>query len=441
MPLHPHPARQAPTGVGQRCCNQSGAKRGARIESAVTVNVDDSEELRDRSRAMLGRPVPALEPAGKVPASLHVLPAGCAAGLDVVILARDEADIIGETLRCLLPLVGDNDRTHVVADHCQDQTARTAREAGAVVHVRSGVGPEGKGAALRWWLERTRRESSRRPWVVILDADSRVAPYFFACMRERLGNGAAAIQARLEPDLSSRSLVPLLAAYSETVELRVYDALRSALKWPVRLRGTGMAFRRSLLEKVAKNLHSAVEDVELTILLAAAGETIQYASDTYVTDPKPEDQAGAIRQRARWLKGQLEILRDYRASILRILAQGPPGWSLLSSALAKPRTIVLGLKAAVAAAAWLAALRWDGAGWGWVAALGTLSLGLEAAAYVVGLRFVESPREIAGALVRSPVYAVMWLKSLVLSLVSCDGWLRSRSAPAKDSSPEAASAD
>jgi hypothetical protein len=407
----------------------------------VTVNVGDSEELRDRSPAKLGWPVPALEPAGKVPASPHVLPAGCAAGLDVVILARDEADIIGETLRCLLPLVGDNDRIHVVADHCQDQTTRVARRAGAAVHVRWEPGPEGKGAALRWWLERTRREFSRRPWVVILDADSRVAPDFFACMCERLGNGAAAIQARLEPDLGSRSLVPLLAAYSETVELHVYDALRSALKWPVRLRGTGMAFQRSLLEKAAKNLHSAVEDVELTILLAAAGETIQYASDTYVTDPKPEDQAGAIRQRARWLKGQLEILRDYRASILRILAQGPPGWSLLSSALAKPRTIVLGLKAAVAAAAWLAALRWGGMGWHWLAAIGSLSLGLEAAAYVVGLRFVESPREIAGALARSPVYAVMWLKSLVLSLVSCDGWLRSRGAPAKDPSPEATSAD
>jgi hypothetical protein len=411
------------------------------IESDVTVNVGKSEELRDRSPAKLGWPVPALEPTGEVPVSPQGLPAGCAVGLDVVILARDEADIIGETLRCLLPLVGDSDRIHVVADHCQDQTTRAARRAGATVYVRWEPGPEGKGAALRWWLERTHRESSRRPWVVILDADSQVAPDFFTCMRERLGNGAAAIQARLEPDLSSRSLVPLLAAYSETVELRVYDALRSALKWPVRLRGTGMAFQRSLLEEVARNLHSAVEDVELTILLAAAGQIIQYASDTCVTDPKPEDQAGAIRQRARWLRGQLEILRDYRASILRILAQGPPGWSLLSSALAKPRTIILALKAVVAAAAWLAALRWDGAGWRWVAALGTLSLGLEAAAYVVGLRFVESPREIAGALVRSPVYATMWLKSLLLSLVSCDGWLRSRSGPAKDPSPEATSAD
>jgi cellulose synthase/poly-beta-1,6-N-acetylglucosamine synthase-like glycosyltransferase len=367
--------------------------------------------------------------------------ASCVTGLDVVILARDEADVIGETLRSLVPEVGNSDRIHVVADHCHDQTPRLAREAGAAVHVRSGAGPEGKGAALRWWLERTGRQASARPWIVVLDADTRVAPGFFARIRQGLGSGAAAIQARLEPDLGSRSLVPLLAAYSETVELHVYDALRSALKWPVRLRGTGMAFQRPILERASKNLHTAVEDVELSLLLTAAGETIQYAPDTYVTDPKPRDQAGAIRQRARWLKGQLEIVRDYRGVILRLLAQGPPGWSLLSSTLAKPRTIVLGLKGAVAIAGWLAALWWGGMAWRWLAAIGTLSLGLEVAAYGVGLRFVESPREIAGALVRSPVYAVLWLKSVALSLVPCDGWLRSRSAPAKDSSPEAASAD
>jgi len=362
-------------------------------------------------------------------------------GLDVVILARDEAGIIGETLRSLAPVVGGNDRIHVVADNCHDQTFAMARQAGAIVHERSRAEPEGKGAALQWWLERTASQPFARPWIVVLDADSRVAAGFFARIRQGLGGGAAVIQARLEPDLRSRSLVPLLAAYSETVEQNIYDALRSAIHWPVRLRGTGMAFRRSLLERVSKGLHTAVEDVELTLLLGAAGEAIQFAADTYVTDPKPDDQAGAIRQRARWLKGQLEILRDYRGSILRLLAQGPPGWSLLSSTLAKPRTIVLSLKAVVAAAAWVAALQWGGTAWRWLAAIGTLPLVLESAAYVVGLRYVESPGVMAGALIRFPVYPIMWVKSLALSLVSCDGWLRSRSAPTKDAAPGAASAD
>ena len=71
--------------------------------------------------------------------------------IHVVILARNEASVIGGTLLALSISLGPKDQMHVVADHCTDETAHIAHDAGANVYLRQDGGPAGKGHALRWW--------------------------------------------------------------------------------------------------------------------------------------------------------------------------------------------------------------------------------------------------------------------------------------------------
>lgn len=344
----------------------------------------------------------------------------------VVILARDEAQVLEETLSALEQSIGTLDVVHVVADHCQDGTATVARQAGAAVHTRTNGRPAGKGQALRWWLKRTHRGASPDQTVIVLDADSLIAPNFLECIQARLRDGDLVVQARLEPQLRSQSPVVRLAAYSEIVEHRVSDASRARLGWPVRLRGTGMAFRRWVLEEVADSLHTLVEDAELTLLLGAKGFPIAFAEETYVTDPKPDDDAGAVRQRARWLKGQFQVLFDYPGPILRLLARGVPGWSLLSSVLLKPKTLLIPLKAILVAAMWLANAAWGGFGWAMLACLGTATLLFDASVYLIGLKYVPDRRATMKLLALSPLFFGLWLRSLALSMVTGNRWLRTR---------------
>ncbi|NIS81725.1 MAG: hypothetical protein GTO14_16305, partial [Anaerolineales bacterium] len=144
---------------------------------------------------------------------------------------------------------------------------------------------------------------------------------------------------------------------------------------------------------------------------------IAYMPDAVVLDPKPEDRAGAVRQRARWLKGQFHVIRSYPSHLLRLLVNGPKGWSLLASGLLKPRTLILPVKiAAVVGLAVLAA----GQGIGWwlwaaLAVIGIVSIGLEVAAFLYALHQLEYPVSILAAIVAYPAYFLLWMKSLALT--------------------------
>jgi cellulose synthase/poly-beta-1,6-N-acetylglucosamine synthase-like glycosyltransferase len=344
----------------------------------------------------------------------------------VLILARDEADVRPAPPHPPEPDGGD--RLCVVADHCRDATVHIARHAGATVHVRRKGEGAGKGAALRWWLRRTALAAEDDEAIIILDADSRPGPGLIECLRGRLSRGEVAVQARLEPLLPEEGAVPRLAAFSETVEQGVFDVLRARWGWPVRLHGTGMAFTRATLALAAHRLSTTAEDAELTILLAAAGVPITLAMETCVIDPKPRDAGGAMRQRARWFRGQSQILRHHWRSALALLGRGPSGWALLSSVFLQPKSVFVPIKVCVAAgalAAWAVGLGWA---WAAVGGLMLMSLAIDLAGLIAGLVLTPQRACVIRALVVWPAFLAIWLSSLALTLASRGGWERARPA-------------
>ena len=349
--------------------------------------------------------------------------------LTVLILARDEADVLPDTLEAVRAGLTAGDRLCVVADHCRDATARVARRAGTAVYPRD-AGAAGKGAALHWWLNQTADESPDDEGLVLLDADSRPGPGLIDALRARLARGEAAVQARLEPLLADDRPMPRLAAFSETVEQSVFDAFKARRGWPVRLHGTGMAFTRSALTPAAAKLTTSAEDAELTLLLAASGVPITLALEACVIDPKPRDTRGVVRQRARWFRGQAEILRRHPRTILALLGRGPAGWSLLTSIFLQPKSIFVPVKACLALAAFTAWSSGLGSGWLVPAALLAFALAVDAAGLTAGLILTPHRRQVAAALVAWPAFLAVWVASVALSLAARRGWERARpSAP------------
>jgi len=356
-----------------------------------------------------------------------------AIGLSFLILARNESEVLERSLAALRAGAGPADCIHVVADQSQDATADIARRHADFVYVRSEGGEPGKGPALRWWLEQTRNTHAPQMAVVVLDADSLLAPGFASAMRRRLARGEPAIQALVAPHVGEGGVIARLAAFSEIVEQHVFDAWYARRKWPVRLRGTGMVIQRWALEQAAPLLQTSVEDLELTLLLASEHVPITLASETWVIDPKPESASGAVRQRARWLKGQLHLLRAHPRPVWLLLLQGPPGWALLSSALLKPKALVVPVKILLTLLACLAADR-RVVGALPLAAAGVAWLVVDVVGLLSGLHLVEDRKKTLQALLVSPVYLALWLGSLVVAVFSRDQWLRAR--PASRGRPE-----
>jgi cellulose synthase/poly-beta-1,6-N-acetylglucosamine synthase-like glycosyltransferase len=212
------------------------------------------------------------------------------------------------------------------------------------------------------------------------------------------------------------------------------------MRWPVRLRGTGMGFRREALEEIAPLLRTSAEDIELTLHLVARRIPVEWLGEATVLDPKPADVAGATRQRARWLRGLLEAASACRHQVLRAAAMGPAGWSLLSSLMLKPRSLYFPLKVLLAASSW--ALASGGAAfWAVLAGFLTAAAAAEALGWIVGFRHISDRRETLLALVQLPKFALMWLRSASLLRIAREEWMRARPIQGDPAQGEAASAE
>jgi cellulose synthase/poly-beta-1,6-N-acetylglucosamine synthase-like glycosyltransferase len=343
-----------------------------------------------------------------------------------VIAAHNEAAIIADTTR---QLAAHADALYVIADHCTDDTARLAAEAGARVYERHEPGVGGKGAALAWFVEVAAGELESFGYLVVLDADTRLADGFVPAMSACFAAGALAAQGFVCPAGAEQSPASALAAYSELLSQRIGDKIRARLGWTVALRGTGMAFRPAVLREIVGGLRTQVEDVEMSLRLARKGVRVHFVPEAIIYDPKPPDAGRVSRQRARWLHGLAQVWAHYWRAILRLAFMGgPQAWSLLWALLVKPKALIFAAKACLFALACLLSLIVPGPALllTLLAGLIGLSLAVDLAYYLAGLLLVQDRRLYARALVRAPLYLMVWLRSMGLMRFSEGRWLRAR---------------
>ena len=161
----------------------------------------------------------------------------------VLIPAHNEAVVIGRCLEAIRADARAGDVLLVVADRCTDATAEIARQFGALVLERGPEEKPGRAAARQAGLEHAR--SLEWDAVVMLDADSVIEPGFFDACQQALAAGADAVQARSESrrghSLAAEASLAAFALQGITIPRG-----RDRLGLSVRLRGTGMAIRRSL---------------------------------------------------------------------------------------------------------------------------------------------------------------------------------------------------
>jgi 1,2-diacylglycerol 3-beta-glucosyltransferase len=237
----------------------------------------------------------------------------------IAIPAHDEAGVIRATVSRLLainypaPLFS----IHIIADHCSDNTAQVARQAGAVVHERNEGPRTGKGAALSWLFQRILKKEQ---WdaVVIFDADTRVDPEFLRVMDERLAQGDQVIQGQHVISNPDQGWFPALTWAMFLIDNRFQNLGRSNLGWSAKNMGDSICFRVDILLQLGWG-EGLTEDYQLRHKLLLNSIRIAYEPAAIGYGEAPITWSQARAQRARWLRGTRDTSQQF---VKRLLLEG-----------------------------------------------------------------------------------------------------------------------
>ena len=307
--------------------------------------------------------------------------------LAVLIPAHNERETIADSLDAVRLQLLEGDSLIVVADNCDDDTAAIARAHGSETIERADDAHRGKGYALSHGLAALRDRVF--DVLIVLDADCRAeAGAIDALARQvaRSGKPAQAVylmEACDEPTPRDR-----VSSWAFMVKNLVRPSGLARLGLPVPLTGTGMAFPRASLAKVSLGSGNIVEDMQLGLDLALAGEAPRLCADARVTGRFPRDGSAALGQRRRWEHGHL---RTIIGQVPRLLWRGVTRGRLSAVAMALDLLVpplsllVVLLILALLAAALIALL--TPVTWGPAIALSAGALAVFSCVFLAWLRF------------------------------------------------------
>jgi poly-beta-1,6-N-acetyl-D-glucosamine synthase len=239
------------------------------------------------------------------------------ADVAVLIPAHNEALVIGESLRSIMALVPPQN-VHVVSDASTDATAAIARRAGAqVIETAKNVG---KAGALQEAIERFGLVR-RFALVMLLDADTRVQPGYFAAALPMFANPEVVAVAGCVRTALDRRLSPggnVLVGH----RTRIYAIGQRALKFgqtylrsnatPI-VPGFASMYRTRVLPHIDMNPPGLViEDFNMTFevyqkRLGKVGFTLGAVAVTQ----DPDNFGDYVRQTKRWAVGLWQTVRRH----------------------------------------------------------------------------------------------------------------------------------
>ena len=238
----------------------------------------------------------------------------------VVIPAHNEAPNIAATVTSCRALAYDHEafRIIVVADNCTDATARAARDAGAETLERTDPEHRSKGHALEFFFHHLDATGQGGTYdaVVVIDADTIVAPDLLVQFSKALAGGADWVQSYYSVSNPDRSWRTRLLTYAFSLFNGVWLLGQDCLGLSVGFRGNGMCFSARGLSRVPWKAYGLVEDQEFSWMLRAAGERVRFLPGTGVFGEMVSRGKAAVSQRNRWEHGRSALVSRFFFPIL-----------------------------------------------------------------------------------------------------------------------------
>lgn len=226
----------------------------------------------------------------------------------VCIAARNEEPVIGNLIDSIKrqDYPGELVTIFVVADNCTDNTAKIARENGAICYERFNDKDRTKGFALQFLFENIRKDYGIEAFegYFIFDADNLLEKDYISRMNDAFDEGEKIITSYRNTKNFDENWVASTYALHWLRSIRKNHRTRSVLRLATNIQGTGFLFANELV-KDGWNYTSLTEDRAFTADAVAHGYGISYNDAAVFYDEQPTSIRIAFRQRIRWAKGHL----------------------------------------------------------------------------------------------------------------------------------------
>ncbi len=237
----------------------------------------------------------------------------------IIVAAHNEERVIGQLVENL-HLLNYPDNLYdifVVADNCEDGTAKIARDGGALVYERSSTDERGKGFAMEWMFNNLFTMEKQYDAVVVFDADNLVHLDFLMEMNSRLCKGERLIQGYLDSKNPNDTWISGVFSISFWVVNHIWHLAKYNIGLSSVLGGTGMCISMDILRKHGWGATCLTEDMEFTMKALLEGIPTTWAHDAIVYDEKPLTFKQSWDQRKRWSQGHFDVAGRYIGKLFK----------------------------------------------------------------------------------------------------------------------------
>jgi cellulose synthase/poly-beta-1,6-N-acetylglucosamine synthase-like glycosyltransferase len=288
-------------------------------------------------------------------------------------------------------------RVVVVADRCNDDTARLARSCRVECLERTG-GPAGKGPAIAWALDELLETGAEFDGLVIVDADTVADRNLLSAFDEGLRAGHEVQQGYNYLSNPWESPFTRIIAVTSVLRNGFFYSGKERLGLPAMLTGSGMCFSRRIIDCYRWTAFSVGEDWEFSVSLLLKGETIHFTRRARVFARESHDFRQASSQRLRWASGRHGVASASTTSLFRagLELRRPELWDAALTIVAPTYSAQATLAVLCLVAGWYLS---SDPGWSFLLPWATAVTGLLAAYFAAGLALTEAPmRALAGIL-------------------------------------------
>ena len=245
--------------------------------------------------------------------------------VSILIPARNEGLVIGDTLRAMTALNYPRDKLEVLLldDGSTDDTFQRAEEVARefpfikVVEVKGGG--KGKSYVLNYGLKMAKGEV-----IAVYDADNRPEPDALIRLVSMLSDETPAVTGKVRTINWNRNVLTRFICMEYLYFQLAGQAGKSMLYKTAVLPGTNFVIKRDVLEELGGWDEKALaEDLEMSFRILAGGRRIAYNPLAVTWEQEPESWRVWFRQRTRWAAGNVYTVAAHIKRWDEV-----PGWGL-----------------------------------------------------------------------------------------------------------------
>ena len=220
----------------------------------------------------------------------------------IALPANNEETVIGNLIKSLQMQDYDKDLfdIYVIADNCTDNTAKIARENGAIVYERFDETKKTKGYALNWFLSKMKIKKDDYDALLVFDADNIVDKNFLNVMNKKLCQGEVLVQGYRDIKNPTDTWVSGGYAIFYWTMNRLYHLARYNMGLSPLINGTAFMVKWDMLIDEGWNTKTLTEDIEFALINISKGVKLGWAKDAIVYDEQPLTFKQSWKQRERW---------------------------------------------------------------------------------------------------------------------------------------------